>query len=55
MGFTEGDIEELAADQLAFAEIKEIVGSGVQVPEAESRENYERLRKAERLRRSPAQ
>ena len=42
MGFTEGDIEELAADQLAFAQIKEIVGSGVQVPEAESRENYER-------------
>lgn len=42
MGFTEGDIQELAADQLAFARIKEIVGSGVQVPEAESRENYER-------------
>ena len=42
MGFTEGDIEELAADQIAFAEIKEIVGSGVQVPEAESRDNYER-------------
>jgi hypothetical protein len=42
MGFTEGDIEELAADQIAFSEIKEIIGSGVQVPEAESRENYER-------------
>ena len=42
MGFTEGDIEELAADQIAFAQIKEIVGSGVQVPEAESRDNYER-------------
>ncbi len=42
MGFTEGDIEELAADQIAFGKIKEVVGSGVQVPEAESRENYER-------------
>lgn len=42
MGFTEGDIEVLAADQLAFAKLKEIVGSGVQVPESESRENYER-------------
>ena len=42
MGFTEGDIQELAADQIAFGRIKEIVGSGVQVPEAESRENYER-------------
>ncbi|HSH38813.1 MAG TPA: SurA N-terminal domain-containing protein [Chthoniobacterales bacterium] len=42
MGFTEGDIEELARDQISFARLKEIVGSGVQVPEAESRENYER-------------
>ena len=42
LGFGEGEIEELAADQIAFAEIKEIVGSGVQVPEAESRDNYER-------------
>jgi hypothetical protein len=42
MGFTEGDIEELATDQLAFAKLKEIVSSGVQVSEAESRENYER-------------
>ncbi len=42
MGFTEGDIQELAGDQLAFARLKEIVSSGVQVAEAESRENYER-------------
>lgn len=42
MGFGEGDIEELATDQLAFARLKEIVSSGVQVAEAESRENYER-------------
>ena len=42
LGFTEGDIEELATDQLAFAKLKEIVSSGVQVAEAESRENYER-------------
>jgi peptidyl-prolyl cis-trans isomerase D len=42
MGFTEGDIEELAMDQITFARLKDIVSSGVQVPEAESRENYER-------------
>lgn len=42
MGFAEGDIEELATDQLAFARLKEIVSSGVQVAEAESRENYQR-------------
>lgn len=42
MGFNEAQIEELAADQLALERLKEIVGTGVQIPEAESRENYER-------------
>ncbi|MBA2242380.1 MAG: SurA N-terminal domain-containing protein, partial [Chthoniobacterales bacterium] len=42
MGFTEAQIEELAGDQLALARLKELVGTGVQIPEAESKENYER-------------
>lgn len=42
MGFTEAHLEELVADQLALARLKEIIGAGVHVPEAEGRENYER-------------
>lgn len=42
MGFNEAQIEELAADQLVLERLKEIVGTGVQIPDAESRENYER-------------
>jgi hypothetical protein len=42
LGFTEAQIEELAADQLALTRLKEIVGSGVQVAESESKDNYER-------------
>jgi hypothetical protein len=42
LGFTERQIEELAADQLSLARIKELIAAGVQIPEAESKENYER-------------
>lgn len=42
LGFNEAQIEELAANQLALQRIKELVGSGVHMPEAETRENYER-------------
>ncbi|MGZ5019883.1 MAG: peptidylprolyl isomerase [Chthoniobacterales bacterium] len=42
MGFNEGQIEELAADQLTMEQLKELVGSGVQVSEAETKENFER-------------
>jgi hypothetical protein len=42
-GFTDTEIEELAADQLAVDRVKDLLGVGVQVPEAEIKENYERL------------
>ena len=42
MGFTEDHIQELAADQLRMTKIKDIVGTGVQVSESESQQNYER-------------
>lgn len=41
LGFTEAEIEELAADQLALDRIRELIGAGVQMSDAESRENYE--------------
>ena len=43
MGFGEAQIEELVAEQLVLAKLKEIVGSGISVPEAETKENYERF------------
>ena len=42
LGFTDAQIEELAADQLALARLKELIATGVHLPQAESRENYER-------------
>lgn len=42
MGFSEAQIEELAADQLTLEKMKDLLGTGMQVPESESRENYER-------------
>lgn len=42
MGFTEAQIEEVAADQLIFNKLKQLLATGVQIPEAESREYYER-------------
>ncbi len=42
LGFTESQVEELAASQLILQRIKNIVGVGVHLPESESRENFER-------------
>lgn len=41
LGFNETEIEELAADQLALDRIRELIGAGVQMSDAESRENFE--------------
>ncbi|MBA2584886.1 MAG: peptidylprolyl isomerase [Chthoniobacterales bacterium] len=41
LGFDESQLEELAADQLALARLKELLAAGVQVPAVESKENYE--------------
>ena len=42
MGFNEAQVEELAADQLKLERLKELLGAGVSIPEAESRDNYEK-------------
>ena len=42
LGFNEAQLEELAANQLQLERIRELVTSGVTMPEAETRENYER-------------
>lgn len=42
LGFTDAEIEELASDQLSIDRLKELLGAGVQISEAESKENYER-------------
>jgi hypothetical protein len=42
LGFTEAQIEELISDQLTLAKIKEIIGTGMQVSDSESKENYEK-------------
>ena len=42
MGFTEDHIQELAEDQLMLAKLKDVIGTGVQISEAESQQNYER-------------
>lgn len=41
LGFNESQIEELAADELTLKKLKEVLGAGAQMPESESRENYE--------------
>jgi peptidyl-prolyl cis-trans isomerase D len=41
LGFNEAQIEELAADQISLNRVKELVGSGINVPEAETRANYQ--------------
>jgi hypothetical protein len=43
MGFGEAQIEEIVGDQLILDRLKQVVASGVQIPEAETKENYERL------------
>ncbi len=40
-GFGETQIEELASDQLVLEKLKELVGSGAAVSEAEKKENFE--------------
>jgi hypothetical protein len=42
LGFNEAQIEEVVSDQLSLTRVKELLGTGVQVPESESKENYER-------------
>lgn len=41
-GFTEAQIEELAADQVRLARIKQILSLGLAMPEKESAENFEK-------------
>lgn len=42
MGFSEAQIEELAADQIILERVKKILGAGVNVPEAELRSSFEK-------------
>ncbi len=42
MGFGDAQLEELASDSITLGRLKELVGTGVQVPATESQENYER-------------
>ncbi|MEP6685649.1 MAG: peptidyl-prolyl cis-trans isomerase [Verrucomicrobiota bacterium] len=41
MGFNEAQIEELAGDQLRLDRIKSLLAIGVQIPESESKSNFE--------------
>lgn len=41
MGFSEAQIEELAADQISLERVKKLLSAGVNVPESETRRNYE--------------
>ena len=41
MGFSEAQIEELAADQIILERVKKILSAGVSVPEAELRKSFE--------------
>jgi peptidyl-prolyl cis-trans isomerase D len=42
LGFNEAQIEELVLDQLSLNRVKDLLGTGVQVSESESMENYEK-------------
>lgn len=42
LGFNEAQIEEVVSDQLALSRVKDLLATGVQVPESENQENYER-------------
>jgi hypothetical protein len=42
-GFTDEQLRELARDELCLKRIKEVVASGVSLPESESKSNYEQL------------
>ena len=43
LGFTDEQLRELARDELCLKRIKEVVASGVSLPESESKSNYEQL------------
>ncbi len=43
MGFTEAQIEELATDELSLRRIKELVATGISVPDAQSKAEYQQL------------
>jgi len=43
LGFTDEQLRELAHDQLCLKLIKQVVASGVSLPESESKSNYEQL------------
>src|SRR5947207_13934702 len=43
LGFTEEQLREIARDQLRLKRIKQVVASGVSLPESESKSNYEQL------------
>src|SRR6266516_3623737 len=43
LGFTNEQLRELARDQLCLKRIKQVVASGVSLPESESKSNYEQL------------
>jgi len=42
-GFTEAQIEELARDQICLDRIRQLLGSGVSIPESESKSDYEQI------------
>ena len=43
LGFTDEQLREIARDQLCLKQIKQVVASGVSLPESESKSNYEQL------------
>src|SRR5258708_36356023 len=43
LGFTDEQLREIARDELCLKRIREIVVSGVTIPESESKSNYEQL------------
>src|SRR5436305_5753472 len=43
LGFTDEQLREIAHDQLCLKRIKQVVASGVSLPESESKSNYEQL------------
>ena len=42
MGFSEAQVEELAADQILLQRVKKVLSAGVNVPEGEIRSNFEK-------------
>ena len=43
LGFTDEQLREIAHDELCFKRIRDLVASGVTIPESESKSNYEEL------------